>query len=643
MPITFDGDMNLQITLDGEFGNLQYYSDYFQYAGNTTVTPSLSEQVLHTDGLIMPSDVTVKPIPDTYGEVSQTGTTVTVNTSNEYPGTTRVVLNSDSFYDNSDATLNNSSLMVQGVVGYGVNGQRYVGSISERSASDIVVSGNEVTTPAGHYPTNVQTTIPAGQVSAPVATKGSVSNVHTMAVTPSVSYSEGYIDTGSQVGEAVIVSASELVSGSQTITENDTYDVTNLAEVVVEVAGHGELQTKSATYTPTTSQQTDTILPDEGYDGMDEVDITINAVQQGTAGTPSASKGTVSNHSVSVTPSVTNTTGYITGGTKTGTAVTVSASELVSGTLSISSGGTWYVANTEYVTVPDGTEGTPTATKGTVTSHSVTVMPSVTNSAGYISGGTHNGSVVTVTAAELVSGTKNILTPGTSDVTNYEYVSVPTGTAGTPVATKGSVSNHSVTVTPSVINSSGFIVGDTLTGSPVTVSASELVSGTKTITTNQSYVDVTNYATAYVDVPADDVLTVTISYYATSGTWLVNKTFAEWKSAYTDGKTIILWGQYPVPDQLCNWRYDSVDDVFYIYIAEYLSSSYVIFTTCTYGAGDVMTTLSREVDYYTADADAVSGNVVAGKKFYNDSGYQVGTLIDAVVTQDSITGVLTIS
>ena len=60
------------------------------------------------------------------------------------------------------------------------------------------------------------------------------------------------------------------------------------------------------------------------------------AVASGTAGTPTASKGTVSNHSVSVTPSVTNSAGYISGGTKTGTAVSVSASELVSGNLALS-------------------------------------------------------------------------------------------------------------------------------------------------------------------------------------------------------------------------------------------------------------------------------------------------------------------
>ena len=59
------------------------------------------------------------------------------------------------------------------------------------------------------------------------------------------------------------------------------------------------------------------------------------SVASGAAGTPTASKGAVSNHSVTVTPSVTNTEGYITGGTKTGTGVKVSASELVSGNKAI--------------------------------------------------------------------------------------------------------------------------------------------------------------------------------------------------------------------------------------------------------------------------------------------------------------------
>ena len=79
--------------------------------------------------------------------------------------------------------------------------------------------------------------------------------------------------------------------------------------------------------------------------------VGTKAVAAGSAGTPTASKGTVSNHSITVTPSVTNTTGYITGGTKTGTGVTVSASELVSGSQTISANGTVDVTNLASVNV----------------------------------------------------------------------------------------------------------------------------------------------------------------------------------------------------------------------------------------------------------------------------------------------------
>lgn len=69
-----------------------------------------------------------------------------------------------------------------------------------------------------------------------------------------------------------------------------------------------------------------TFTPGTGVDGYNPV-----VVPAGTEGTPSATKGQVSNHSVQVTPKVTNGGGYIAGGVeKTGTPVTVTASELIS-------------------------------------------------------------------------------------------------------------------------------------------------------------------------------------------------------------------------------------------------------------------------------------------------------------------------
>ena len=60
---------------------------------------------------------------------------------------------------------------------------------------------------------------------------------HSVSVTPSVTNTAGYISGGTKTGTAVTVSASELVSGSETKTSNGTYDVTNLASLVVNVGG----------------------------------------------------------------------------------------------------------------------------------------------------------------------------------------------------------------------------------------------------------------------------------------------------------------------------------------------------------------------------------------------------------------------
>lgn len=230
------------------------------------------------------------------------------------------------------------------------------------------------------------------------------------------------------------------------VTANGTYTAQSghaYSPVTVNVpTPTPSLQTKAKTYTPTASQQTESVTADSGYDGLDAVNITVNAMPSGTAGTPTATKGTVSNHSVAVTPSVTNTSGYISGGTKTGTAVTVSASELVSGTYTVDSSGTKDVTNYASASVPAGTAGTPSASKGVVSNHSVSVTPSVTNQTGWITGSTKTGTAVTVSASELVSGSETKTENGTYDVTNLAelVVNVSGGTVTWETIYSGTVS-----------------------------------------------------------------------------------------------------------------------------------------------------------------------------------------------------------
>lgn len=180
-------------------------------------------------------------------------------------------------------------------------------------------------------------------------------------------------------------------SGTKTLLTSGKYCEGDIAvQYTRPAAPVPSLQNKTKSYTPSETAQSETVTADSGYDGLGQVSVSVGAISSsyvgsgitrrsssdltasgatvtapagyyssqasksvatGTAGTPSASKGTVSNHSVSVTPSVTNTTGYITGGTKTGTAVTVSASELVSGSQTISDNGTVNVTNLASVTV----------------------------------------------------------------------------------------------------------------------------------------------------------------------------------------------------------------------------------------------------------------------------------------------------
>ena len=122
-------------------------------------------------------------------------------------------------------------------VDVGAISSSFVGSgITRRSSSDLTASEATVNVPAGYYQSQASKAVASGTEGTPTAQKGSVSN-HKIAVTPKVTNGAGYIAGGEKTGTAVEVSASELVSGSETKTENGTYDVTNLASLIVNVSG----------------------------------------------------------------------------------------------------------------------------------------------------------------------------------------------------------------------------------------------------------------------------------------------------------------------------------------------------------------------------------------------------------------------
>lgn len=241
----------------------------------------------------------------------------------------------------------------------------------------------------------------------------------------------------------------------------------------------------------------------EPYTRIDGDVMWFNAISIGTTVTPREARQTIGGANVMMEGGVTVEaipSNYV------GSGITRRSRDDLSGDYDEGSfwvgGPAGYYANNFSYAVPSGTAGTPSAVVTIDTSGAEAVItPTVTNSGGYIEGGTKNGSNITVTAGELVAGnTMYCDDSGDWNVSEAETFVVPAGTAGTPTATKGAVSNHSVSVTPSVTNTTGYITGSTKTGTAVTVSASELVSGNLPITQNGNNIDCANYSTVSVNV-----------------------------------------------------------------------------------------------------------------------------------------------
>lgn len=238
-----------------------------------TVTPTETSQTAVAAGKYTTGNVTVGAISSTYvgsgitqrssSDLTASGATVTVPSGYYSEQATKTVASGTAGTPTaSKGTVSNHSISVTPSVtnstGYIIGGTK-TGTAVTVSASELVSGTLTISSSGTKDVTNyASASVASGTEGTPIASKGAVSN-HSISVTPSVTNSAGYISGGAKTGTAVTVSASELVSGSQTVTENDTYDVSNLSEMVVNVpSGSAYTLVASEDFTVNTTSTTAT-------------------------------------------------------------------------------------------------------------------------------------------------------------------------------------------------------------------------------------------------------------------------------------------------------------------------------------------------------------------------------------------------
>lgn len=74
-----EGECSLDLAIDGEVGTFTKVKEVDYWIGATTFTASAETQVYETNGLTMPRNITINPIPNNYGLITWNGSNLTVS------------------------------------------------------------------------------------------------------------------------------------------------------------------------------------------------------------------------------------------------------------------------------------------------------------------------------------------------------------------------------------------------------------------------------------------------------------------------------------------------------------------------------------------------------------------------------------
>lgn len=232
--------------------------------------------------------------------------------------------------DTSDATLTTGAQMLSPYTAYS-NGKKYTGTIATVDAPtpSVSVSDAGLITASVSNPKGYQSSATNTSVTKQLTTQGAKT------ITPSDA-SQTAVDSGVYTTGVVTVNA--VPTETKSVTSNGTYNPTSgkyFSSVTVNVPAE-EFNTQTKTVTPTESTQT--VSPDNGYDGLSTV--TVNPISSTYVGSAVPTKG-----ATTITPNSNSQTAISSGTYATGN-ITVSA--VPTETKSITANGTYTPSNGKY-------------------------------------------------------------------------------------------------------------------------------------------------------------------------------------------------------------------------------------------------------------------------------------------------------